>query len=218
MKISIVFNNESNEGFKSGWGFSSLIEEGGKKILFDTGCEGPKLLYNLEKLGYNATDIDIIIISHQHWDHTGGLLYLLDKNNDVEVYVPSSFSRHFKAEIERKARLKEIDDKQEMTTNIYSTGLIKNNPDEQALILKTSKGIVVIVGCSHPGVDKILEIAKTYGKIHAIIGGFHGFSNLDALKGIEMIGACHCTQYMQEIKDKFPKQFKEIKTGDIIEI
>ena len=216
MKVTITYNNEAKEGFSSGWGFSCLVETNNKKILFDTGCEGPGLLYNIKKLGYDTKDINIVVISHQHWDHTGGLFNLLELNNNIEVFVLESFSEHLKSEIRKRAKLKEIVTGQKIIENVYTTGLIENNPDEQSLILKTTKGVIVVVGCSHPGVDKILDVSKKYGKIFAIIGGFHGFSNFDALEGIEIIGACHCTQYIGEIKERFPKQFRELKVGDVI--
>jgi 7,8-dihydropterin-6-yl-methyl-4-(beta-D-ribofuranosyl)aminobenzene 5'-phosphate synthase len=217
MKIVITYNNELNPGLKGGWGFSCLIEENNKKILFDTGCSGPDLIYNMKKLGYNAQEIDILILSHQHWDHIGGLFEILESNKKVEVFVLKSFSENLKNEIRKRAKLREVEHEQEITTNIYTTGLIKNDPDEQSLILKTPKGIIVIVGCSHPGVDKILDIAKKYGKIYAIIGGFHDFSDFEILKDIKLIGACHCTKYKEKIKEKYPEQFREIKSGDVIE-
>jgi len=216
MKLTIMYNNESKPELKSGWGFSCLIE-GEKKILFDTGCEGAGLLYNIKKMGYDVKDIDIIVLSHQHWDHTGGLFDILQLNNKLKVFVLKSFSTNLKKEIEKRAELVEIEEEQEIIKGVYTTGLIQNNPDEQSLLLEASKGIIVIVGCSHPGVDKILEIAKKHGKIYAIIGGFHGFSNFNALKDIEIIGACHCTEHADGIKNMYPDQFKEIKTGDIIE-
>ena len=100
----------------------------------------------------------------------------------------------------------------------YSTGALGTFIKEQSLIIKTEKGLVVLVGCSHPGVDKILERVREMklGKIYAIIGGFHGFNKLDKLKDIEIVGACHCTQKLNEIK-KLPN-FKEINAGDEIEI
>lgn len=218
MKISITYDNEARFGFKSGWGFSSLIETGNKKILFDTGCEGPSLIYNMRKLGYKPEDIDIIVLSHEHWDHVGGLFDVLKENSDVKVFVLKSFSEGFKNRVRQIAELVDVEKQREIMENVYTTGIIKNNPDEQSLILKTQKGIVVIVGCSHPGVDRILELAKNYGRIYGIIGGFHGFSRFDALAGIELIGACHCTQYKKEIKERFPDKFKELKAGDTLEI
>jgi 7,8-dihydropterin-6-yl-methyl-4-(beta-D-ribofuranosyl)aminobenzene 5'-phosphate synthase len=198
--LTIAYNNEAQKGFKAGWGFSCLIENG-KRILFDTGDDPEKLSYNLKKLNKKPEDIDLVVISHEHWDHTGGLNAIINANPKIKVL-----------------RVKDFPEPAQITENIYTTGLIKNSTDEQSLILETNKGIVVIVGCSHPGVDKILEIAKKYGRIYSIIGGFHGFSDFKALEGIEIIGACHCTQYMNKIKERFSKQFREIKAGDIIEI
>jgi len=217
MKITVVYDNEANVGLKSGWGFSCLIEENNKEILFDTGCEGKGLVYNLKKIGYDVQNIDVLVLSHQHWDHTGGMLDVLELNNNLEVFVLKSFSENLKSEIRKRAKLREVEHEQEITKNVCTTGLIKNNPDEQSLIVKTINGAVVIVGCSHPGVDKILEIARKYGKIYAIIGGFHGFSKFDILEDIRIIGACHCTQHLDEIKRRFPEQFKEIKAGDVLE-
>ncbi len=218
MRLTIVYNNEANPGLMSGWGFSALIEECSRKILFDTGCEGNGLLYNLKKLGHDVNDIDILVLSHQQWDHMGGLFDVINLNDKIDVFALTSFSEHLKNEISKRANLELVESEQEISKNVYTTGLIKNNPDEQSLLLKTTKGIIVLAGCSHPGVDKILEIAKEYGKTYAIIGGFHGFSDLDILEGIEIIGASHCTRHINEIKERFPERFKEIKAGDVIEV
>lgn len=218
MRINIVFDNKAKNSFKSGWGFSSLVELKDKKLLFDTGCDGASLLYNLEKLNFVPEDIDIILLSHQHGDHTGGLFRILDSGAHPEVYVLESFFQSFKAAVSEKAELVEVSNGREIIEDVYTTGLLKNSPDEQSLILKTTRGILVIVGCSHPGVDRILKAAEKYGKIYGIIGGFHGFSELGYLEGVELIGACHCTQYKKRIRNKFPEHFREIKAGDIIEI
>jgi len=217
MKLVIIYNNFARDDLIAGWGFSCLIINGEQKILFDTGNNGLALLDNLEKLGVSAKEIDKIVISHEHWDHIGGLFDLINSNNRAIVYTLSSSSKDFKNRIKQKTKVIEITTPQKIAENIYTTGLIKNNPDEQSLILKTNKGLVVIVGCSHPGVKNILEITKKYGKIYALIGGLHSFSDFNLLNGISMIGACHCTRYIKEIKEKFPNQFKEIKAGDSFE-
>jgi len=201
MKIKIIYDNEANPGFKAGWGFSCLIENS-KKILFDTGADSETLLYNMKQLKIDPRTIDTVILSHNHWDHIGGLKGFLKANeNKAKIIEPTAFSK--------PTKIKE---------KIYSTGALGLFIKEQSLFIKTNKGLVVIAGCSHPGVDKILNVAGKYGKIYAIIGGFHGFNKLGRLKGIEIIGACHCTQHKEAIKERYTQQFKEIKAGSVIEI
>ena len=72
MKIIIVYDNEANASLKSGWGFSCLIETK-EKILFDTGDSGENLIYNLRQLNIKPENIAAVVISHNHWNHTGGL-------------------------------------------------------------------------------------------------------------------------------------------------
>ena len=91
MKLTITYNNEAKEGFSSGWGFSCLIEADNKKILFDTGDEPTGLLSNMKKLDINPKDIDTVVISHNHWDHTGGLQGFLKENgNKAKVILQSA--------------------------------------------------------------------------------------------------------------------------------
>ncbi|PIV18011.1 MAG: hypothetical protein COS41_05855 [Elusimicrobia bacterium CG03_land_8_20_14_0_80_50_18] len=70
MKIPLVYDNRLNApGFEKGWGFSCLVEAGSRRILFDTGDDGQKLIGNLDKLSVPPNSIDTIILSHDHWDH-----------------------------------------------------------------------------------------------------------------------------------------------------
>jgi len=211
MKLIILYNNTAKEAFKSGWGFSCLISNDSEKILFDTGAGSKALLYNMNKLNINPNEIDKVVISHRHFDHTGGLKgFLREVSGDKPEILWPDNEQSF-----------------EISKGIYSTGALSSGffaPKEQSLIIETSKGLVVLVGCSHPGVDNILQAVrkikglKSNEGIYAVIGGFHGFNKLDELKGIKFIGACHCTQHLQEIKEKFPQQFREINAGDVIEI
>ena len=67
------------------WGFSALIEADGKKILFDTGSRPNTVIINAKELNIDLTNIDDVFLSHNHKDHTGGLMNL--KKN-----YPNSFS------------------------------------------------------------------------------------------------------------------------------
>lgn len=200
MKITIIYDNQADEGLKSGWGFSCLIETK-EKILFDTGDSGENLIYNLRQLNIQPESVAAVVISHNHWDHTGGLKEFLELNNNAKVFRPKSFSKPT-----------------EISPGVYSTGALGKLIKEQSLVVNTEKGNLVITGCAHPGLGKIINEAKQLGEIYGLIGGFHGFSKLEKLQEIELIAPCHCTQHKQEMKEKYPAQFKGIKAGSIIEI
>lgn len=215
IKITIIYDNNAEKGLQADWGFSCLLENE-KTILFDTGANGRILLGNMEKLGINPKSIDEVFISHSHFDHTGGLAEFLGINEKVKIYIPSSF-RGLK-----NRDIVEIKEPLKIHADIFSTGELDGI--EQSLVVNTEKGLAVITGCSHPGVDKIMERAKDIGrsigqtKIYAVIGGYHGFNKFDRLKELAYIGACHCTQYKEKIQALYPDKFKAIKAGTIIEI
>jgi len=200
MNITIVYDNKANTGLKSGWGFSCLIE-GREKVLFDTGDNGKKLIYNLGQLNIHPESVSKVVISHNHFDHTGGLKEFLKLNKTAEVFPPRSFSKPT-----------------EICPGIYSTGALGTFIKEQSLVINTEKGNVVITGCAHPGLENIIEKSKVLGEIYGVVGGFHGFSQLKKLHGINLIAPCHCTKYSQEIEAMYPDEFRRIKAGSIIEI
>jgi len=211
MKVTIVYDNEvSKEGFKADWGFSCFIEAYGKKILFDTGANGSILFNNMEKLDIDPAVIEEVFISHNHWDHTGGLLDFL-KINPVKVYIPQSCQEPPGAreiiKIEKSLKIHE---------NIFSTGELKNV--EQSLLVKTEKGLVVIVGCSHPGVKNILKAASDFGDPKVLIGGLHGFRDFDLVKDLEFICPTHCTQFKSEIRSLYSEKYVSGGVGKVIEI
>jgi 7,8-dihydropterin-6-yl-methyl-4-(beta-D-ribofuranosyl)aminobenzene 5'-phosphate synthase len=200
MRITIVYDNNANAGLKSGWGLSCLIEAK-EKILFDTGDSGENLIYNLRQLNIEPESIAAVVISHDHWDHTGGLKEFLKLNNDAKVFHPESFSKPT-----------------EISPGIRSTGSLGKHIKEQSLIVNTEKGNMVITGCAHPGLGTIIDKANQLGQIYGVLGGFHGFSNLEKLRQIKLIAPCHCTQQTQQILQNYPAEFKEIKVGSILDI
>ena len=70
------------------WGFSALIEYGGKRILFDTGNNADIFAHNVEAKGIDLTKLDFAVVSHRHGDHTSGLNHLLKVNPAVKIYAP----------------------------------------------------------------------------------------------------------------------------------
>ncbi len=213
MRITIVYDNDAGKrGLKAGWGFSSLIEvENAPPLLFDTGADGTTLLYNMKRLGIDPRRIGVIVISHSHGDHTGGLSDILGMNKDAEIYVPASTGAGIPGR-----RVIPVSQPVQVSEAVFSIGELKGM--EQSLAVRTSRGIVVVVGCSHPGVGAILEAASYYGKIYGIIGGLHGFHEFNRLNGLPLICPCHCTRYKAELKSRFPANYVECGAGLELEL
>lgn len=225
IQLTIVYdNNPYDEELKTDWGFSCLIEGLEKILLFDTGTNGQILLSNMKKLGIHPEEIELILLSHAHRDHTGGLEALLAQNPKMEVWLPEFFPSSFKDSIkERGASLVEVEGFKKICDRAYTTGVIKGWIKEQSLILETDKGLVVITGCAHPRIVKILSTAKELLKkeIYLALGGFHlaGLDKeiieiLDAFRdlGVKKVGPCHCSG------DEARRLFAEEYNDDFIKI
>lgn len=212
MKITIIYDNTSfTRDLKSDWGFAALVEFKEHKILFDTGSNGEILLNNMTKLKIDPDEICEIFLSHNHYDHTGGLSAFLNQNNDVIVYAPPSLRG-----IKNVKKLEYVNQPKELSPGIFSTGELENI--EQSLAIQTEKGLVVIVGCSHPGVTTILKVANNFGTLQALIGGLHGFQEYDVFEPLELVCPTHCTQHIKEIKDRYPDKYIQGGAGKIINI
>jgi len=222
MKLRIVYDNEAKEGLESDWGFACLLEAE-KSILFDTGASAEILSRNMHQLGLKKEDIEIIALSHEHWDHIGGLDAVLHQN--VTVYVPSSFTRRTKKSIEEKAaEVVEVSGPADIVPGVHTTGELRAGAGggikEQSLVLDTKEGegVVVLTGCAHPGLENILEAAKRFGELYGVIGGFHGFDNLKSLEKLKMVIPCHCTVHKEEIRRQYSEKAVWCGAGVVIEI
>jgi 7,8-dihydropterin-6-yl-methyl-4-(beta-D-ribofuranosyl)aminobenzene 5'-phosphate synthase len=192
------------------WGISVLIEFNGKRILFDTGNNAEIFAHNVETAGVDLLDLDFVIASHRHLDHTAGLNHLMNVNSAVKIYapkesfgvfgsaLPSAFYRkkedlpahlrYYDGEPPEKmtfgsawpeGNFNYIDSTTEIIPGMHVIALVSDTPGtkelrELSLVIETAEGLVVIVGCSHPGVDLIVkEASKINKRIHLVLGGFH---------------------------------------------
>lgn len=216
MELEILYDNEAKEGFRRGWGFSCLV---GRRLLFDTGADVEALIFNMLRLNVNFRAIDKIILSHEHGDHIGGI-QIVRKLGPVEIVVPKSFSTNFKTWLSSQPNvyLKEVDEPEEISPHVFTTGELGLRIKEQSLIIETSKGLIVVTGCSHPGLENILRKSSAFGEIYGVVGGFHGFNKLETLKDLRLIVPCHCTMYKREILNLYPESAIKCSAGCTIKI
>lgn len=212
MKATIIYDNTSTrKDLIADWGFACYIETNKKNILFDTGGNGTILLHNMKALGIDPSDIDTVFISHNHFDHIGGLSAFLNKNHDVTLYAPTSFRG-----VRHAQKVISIDKAQKLGEGLFSTGELENI--EQSLVIQSSKGLVLLVGCSHPHMTNILSAASQFGSLYGVIGGLHGFDEYNLFKDLKFICPVHCTQHKKKLQSLFPEKYIEGGAGKIIEV
>lgn len=229
--ITTVYDNyQYNSGLKTAWGFSAFIEYKDSVTLFDTGGDSPTLLGNMEVLTFDPSSIERIIISHIHNDHIGGLEGLLNLEIHPTVYLLSSFPQKVKERFAKMTDIVEVSEGQAFTDDLFTTGQMNTGISEQALVIKTTRGLVVITGCAHPGVAEMVEQAKTlYGDpVHLVMGGFHlrdkSAAEIEAIiaafrqMGVEKVAPSHCTgdRAIAMFKDEYAENFIQGGAGSVI--
>lgn len=211
-RVTILYDAfGSNPAMQKDWGYSALIEYGGKRVLFDTGNNAEVFAHNVKAARADLKRLDFVVISHRHLDHTAGLSHLLRVNHQVRIYVPqevlggvfgtsapSSFyrkeaalpkqMRYYDAQPPEKivlgsawvgANFEHIDKTQEVAPGMFLISTISETAGtkemrELSLAIRTPDGLVLIVGCSHPGIERIVEAATAIDKrVRLVFGGFH---------------------------------------------
>ncbi|MGB2651191.1 MAG: MBL fold metallo-hydrolase [Candidatus Omnitrophota bacterium] len=236
MYIKVLYDDKAKRGLLSGRGFSCLIDG---KILFDAGGDPDALLENMGRLMVSIPDLEAVVISHDHWDHTGGLWEILKRKKGLKVYACMAFSDDFKKCVkELGGKLVFVEKPTEIKDNIYVTGAIEGKYKdkaiyEQALVVKGEKGISLINGCSHAGVVNVIKSIRQkmdIDKLYMVLGGFHlngadrefisdTIADLESM-GVEKVGPTHCTgdKAARMFSGKFHENFVPVKAGHIIQL
>jgi len=270
-----------NSPFLAQHGLSLLlsIESSNSKklnILYDTGTYSKPILFNMKLLKIKPSVIDLVVLSHCHYDHTGGLAGLLEKIGKDSVLViahPDIFRPHLvldpmirhvgvpekcRREIIEKlgGRIMLIKEPFKLGPGIYYSGeievtieyekadtrfytilngrLVKDYVrDEVSIAISTNKGLVIITGCSHPGIISIINHFQKVTKmneIRTIIGGLHLINASDekinkVLKDLDKLNVKelylgHCTGLKAEARfmEVYGDKFKKLHSGMIIEL
>jgi 7,8-dihydropterin-6-yl-methyl-4-(beta-D-ribofuranosyl)aminobenzene 5'-phosphate synthase len=234
LQFTIIYDNNSyEERLETRWGFSFLVEGLEKTILFDVGGEGSVLLRNMEKLQIDPGRIDVVVLSHIHYDHMGGLSDLLARNAEVVVYLPRSFPESVKEVVrDAGASFVELGKTLKICKHVRSTGKLGSWIKEQSLIIETSKGLVIITGCAHPGIVRIVQTAKRIFRSPAYLalGGFHlcwmqgqqirGIIRGLQREGFEKVAPCHCSGDLarQQFQEAYGRNFILAGAGRVIKI
>jgi 7,8-dihydropterin-6-yl-methyl-4-(beta-D-ribofuranosyl)aminobenzene 5'-phosphate synthase len=211
MELTVLYDNEAADGYEPAWGFSCLVKKAGVTVLFDTGWDGDLLLRNLRRFDTDPEAIDHLVISHQHWDHVGGVPQVLHAG--LTVWMPAGPSRRISDEVETRCVVHRVEGPCEIASGIRSTGLLGDAIPEQSLLLDAADGLFVLTGCAHPGIDRILGAASAQGNVVGILGGFHDFEDLDALAGLRTIVPGHCTRRKQDILSRYAAVAVPCKVG-----
>ncbi len=237
MQLRVIFDKyASDKNLQTGWGVSFLIND---KILFDTGEDGKLLINNMESLKVKFDKLEAVVISHDHWDHTGGLWEILKRRENIDIYTCPNFSSDFKERVKIfNGKLIENTGLTKIAKDVYVTGEIAGKYTggyipEQALAVRTNKGISIITGCAHPGILVMVKNIKNIfpkENFYLVCGGFHlmdkerqtiepiakEFKRLE----IKKVGATHCTGDEAEkiFKDEYKQDFVTVKVGQTIEI
>jgi 7,8-dihydropterin-6-yl-methyl-4-(beta-D-ribofuranosyl)aminobenzene 5'-phosphate synthase len=237
LTFTIVYdNNAYDPRLKTAWGFSCLIEYRGQVILFDTGGDSPTLLANMATLGIDPGEIETVVLSHIHGDHTSGLSGLLPMfavaGDGLTVFVPQSFPARFKDAVRTRTHLVEVREPREIGDGVYTTGELGTGIIEQSLMVRTDEGLVVVTGCAHPGIVEIIRKAKTLSGdgVYLVLGGFHlggksqreieGILSEFRRLGVRKVAPCHCTgeQAIRMFRQGYGEDFIQAGAGRVIRV
>lgn len=225
-------NTAAAPGVTADWGFACLVAGHGARVLFDTGAKPGVLAHNAQTLRVDLGRLDAVVLSHDHGDHTAGLP-ALGARPGLRLFYARGFSPEVVARLGSSgAVLVPVLKSTEVVPGIRTSDEFGTAIKEEALLIDTPDGLVVVVGCSHPGIVPMLQqIRAASGRpIHAVIGGFHLLQTpaadvrrmVAAFKdlGVVRVGPTHCTgpDAIRQFREAYGSRFIEGGVGRVVTI
>lgn len=234
LRVTILYDNAAyRPDTRAGWGFSCLITGTARTILFDAGAEPGAFAANTAAIGVDLSRLDAIVVSHPHDDHTRGLPVALKAHSGLRVHLPLGTPDTLSATLRAAgASVVTLAGPTEIAVDALVTGPVGGTIPEQALVIRRPEGLVVVTGCSHPGIVAILERVRAAqrGRFLAVLGGFHLLEHSDEAiagivarfqeLGVERVGATHCTgaRASATFRKAYGARFVEMGVGRVIEL
>lgn len=247
LKITTLVENSpgENHALQTEHGICFHVEKDGRKLLFDIGQTGA-FIQNAQRLRIDLNDLDYVVLSHGHYDHSGGLRFLTrltrefrllvgqgffaekyGQRNNVYDYLGNDFDAEFLED--QDIACETLDTRlREFLPGVYAiTQFSKNHPDERVnprfvvreadgfradaftdellVAIDSPKGLVVLLGCSHPGVKNMLNTVTDLLEkpLYAVLGGTHlveaSPESMELTKAylqqqnVKILGVSHCT-------------------------
>jgi 7,8-dihydropterin-6-yl-methyl-4-(beta-D-ribofuranosyl)aminobenzene 5'-phosphate synthase len=146
------------------------------------------------------------------------------------VYLLPSFPEAFKARVREQTEVVEVSPGLAVVGGAFSTGEMGGAVLEQALVLRSEQGLVVLTGCAHPGIAHMIERAQQLfgGQVHLVLGGFHlGDRSVTELGdllarfrslGVETVAPCHCAgdRAIEMFRGEFGEDFLQVGVGRVV--
>lgn len=235
LEIRVIYDNTSARAdMKEDWGFAAVVTLDGRRVLFDSGTKPDLFLENLSKMDVKPESIQAAVISHEHPDHRNGIYKLYPLYSPMAVHFLDSFNPAAFAEAASVGmQPKRINGPEEIVPGIFTTGTVAGSPKEQALVIPTAKGLVVLTGCSHPGVVKMVEAAehsRGVNQVRLLLGGLHLYQTPEAEIGrivarlqalhVERVVPAHCSgaAAMQSFEKAYGRACEKAGAGKRIEL
>jgi 7,8-dihydropterin-6-yl-methyl-4-(beta-D-ribofuranosyl)aminobenzene 5'-phosphate synthase len=230
LRLTLLYDNTTTRAdLTADWGFSCLVRSDGETILFDTGAKPVVVRSNMRSLGIDQSILGAIAFSHEHTDHVLGVSAFGGASIPA-IYLPKLariYDATSAAMRDAAADIVIVSDQTEIAPSIWLSEPLGGICFEQALAIDTAEGLVVVVGCSHPGIVAMLRniAARTGRPLHALVGGMHLMdSSADEIRrviselramGLQRVCPCHCSgeKAIELFRSAFPDGFLDGGVG-----